>query len=67
MAAAGYIPRDLVARAQGEAWFGSLPEVEPRLAELRRRRDEAQQRLNDALRDERVPAVELTGEGSSSA
>lgn len=55
MAEAGYVPRDLIARAAGEAWLGCLPEVEHRLAQLIARRDAAQRQLDDALRD--VPST----------
>jgi hypothetical protein len=46
---AGYVPRDLVARAQGEAWLGCMPDVERRIAELQKRHDDAQARLTEAL------------------
>jgi len=48
---AGYVPSSPVARANGEAWLGSMPRVEERLKELRRQRDDAQARLDAALRD----------------
>lgn len=45
--AAGY-----VAGPDGQLpWYGALPEVERRLRELHERRDEAQRRLDDALRE----------------
>jgi hypothetical protein len=43
---AGYVPRDLVARAEGDAWHGSLSYVEPMLSELIAQRDDAVVRLN---------------------
>jgi hypothetical protein len=49
---AGYVPRDAVARAHGEAWLGTLPYVEQRLAELQRRRDDTQARLNADVREQ---------------
>jgi hypothetical protein len=49
---AGFVPRDAVARANGDAWYGTLPVVEQRLAELTARRDDAQTRLDAALRVE---------------
>lgn len=49
MREAGYVPRDPVARAHGDAWLGSMPRVQLRLAELRKRRDEAQHELDLAL------------------
>jgi hypothetical protein len=49
---AGYVPRDLVSRAQGDAWYGTLPTVERRLKELIAKRDDAQTRLDRALADE---------------
>ena len=52
LSAAGYASsRGTLARTCGEAWRGSLPEVEHRLAELQARRDDAQRRLDAALRD----------------
>lgn len=52
MAEAGYVPRDQVARANGDAWLGTLPEVEERLKRLQQRHDDATARLNDALLDD---------------
>jgi len=51
---AGYVEAPPV---EGQAvgrlpWFGSLPEVEQRLHDLQKRRDEAQARLDATLRDE---------------
>mgnify|MGYP001591526214 CR=1 FL=1 len=62
MREAGYVPRDPVARAHGEAWFGCLPDVERRLRDLQKRRDAAQADLDDALRDE--PAAPKPGAGT---
>jgi hypothetical protein len=55
MREAGYIPRDAVARAHGDAWLGTLPDTERRLRELTQKRDDAQARLDFVLRDEPVP------------
>jgi hypothetical protein len=49
MREAGYVPRDSVARAAGDAWLGSIPRAELRLAELRQQRDQAQRQLDQAL------------------
>jgi len=49
MREAGYVPRDAVARADGEAWFGTLPSAEWRLKELQARHDDAKCRLDEAL------------------
>jgi hypothetical protein len=49
MAAAGYVPADPVARAAGDAWYGSLPQVEHRLRELTAKRDDAQDRIDRVL------------------
>jgi len=51
MAEAGYVPSSPVARANGQAWFGCMPYVEERLKELQARHDDAQGRLDSALRD----------------
>jgi hypothetical protein len=49
MREAGYVPRDAVARANGEAWLGSMPAVEERLKALQARHDDARERLDAAL------------------
>jgi hypothetical protein len=49
MRASGYIPRDLVARAHGECWLGTLPQTEHRLTALIARRDDAQTRLEQVI------------------
>jgi hypothetical protein len=51
LAEAGYVPSSPMARANGEAWLGCLPYVEDRLKELQARHDDAQGRLDAALRD----------------
>jgi hypothetical protein len=48
IAAAGYTESE----RPGPAWFGSLPEVEHRIADLRERIDAAQAQLTDALLDD---------------
>jgi hypothetical protein len=58
MREAGYVPLDAVSRAHGDAWLGSLPKVERKLAELRKRRDRAQLELDQALRDTEDPVRE---------
>jgi hypothetical protein len=52
MKESGYAPTDLIDRANGGAWLGSLPYVEQRLRDLQKQRDQEQARLNDALRDD---------------
>ena len=42
---------DLVARASGDAWFGSIPYVTQRLADLQQRHADAQAGLDWALLD----------------
>jgi hypothetical protein len=49
MREAGYAARDLLARARGENWLCCMPDAERRIAELQQRRDDAQQRLTEAL------------------
>ncbi len=51
MAASGFVPADPVARAQGDAWYGSLPEVEHRLRDLEARAADARLRLRFVLAD----------------
>jgi hypothetical protein len=57
MREAGYIPHDAVARAHGEAWHGSLPDVQARLKELERRRADAWAVLSAAVGAEAPPVA----------
>jgi len=61
MREAGYVPRDSVSRAHGDAWLGPLPKVESRLVELQKRRDQAQADLDEALRDANGHTIPETG------
>lgn len=59
MAADGFVPHDAHTRARGDAWFGTMPEVEHRIAFLQKKRDEVQARLDGIARLpdlEEVPA-----------
>jgi hypothetical protein len=49
MAAEGYVPASLVARAHNDQWLGSLPQVEMKLRELRPCRDDAVARRDAVL------------------
>jgi len=62
MREAGYQPRDLVARANGECWLGTLAYTEQRLRELRPRRDDARDRL-DAVLSEYDAKRDMTSAG----
>jgi hypothetical protein len=45
----GFVPATPFSRAQGDAWFGSMPECEARLRALQHRRDVAQRVLDAEL------------------
>jgi hypothetical protein len=48
--AAGFVPQDAFARAKGDAWFGSLVQVEREIRELKKRHDDAKSEVEASLR-----------------
>jgi hypothetical protein len=52
MARDGFKPSNAFARANGDAWYGSLPETEARLRALIHRRDQAQRTLDSELQSD---------------
>jgi hypothetical protein len=56
MAKDGYVVASPLARAQGDQWFGSLRDVEPRLKELIAQQEDAEGRLKEALADDKPKA-----------